>query len=117
MEIVSSRYRVPTLERGNTIPNLRSPAMQRRNMSLYRGSKMCRKQVTLGNASVHTKMGVFIPPSNDEEEACRSRVSQFARSAAAEGNRVWINVPMRIFVGVFCGVGRRTGDRHVGQTG
>jgi hypothetical protein len=84
MESVSSRYRLPTLERGNTIPNFLSPAIQRRNMSLYLGSKMWRKQVTLGNASVHTKIGVSMP----EDEACRSDVSQFARSVAAVGKRV-----------------------------
>ena len=69
--------------------------------------------MTEGNANVHTKTGV----SNPEEEECRSDVSEAARSAAAAENTVRIKVSIRILVGVFCGVGRRTGDRHVGHTG
>ena len=106
-------YRFPTLDRGNTIPNRRSPAMHRRNIRRYRGSKICKKHVTEGKANVHTKIGVSVP----EEEECRSDVSEAARSATASGNTVRIKVSMRRFVGVFCGVGRSTGDRHVGHTG
>lgn len=61
-------------------------------------------------------MGVSTTPL--EEQECRSAVSsQEARSAAAVGKTVRISVSMRVLVGVLEGVGRRTGDRQVGQTG
>jgi len=79
------------------MPKRRSPAMHRRNINRYRGSKICRKQVTLGRARVHTKIGVLIP----EDLECLSDVSEAARSAAAAGKRVWMSLSRRILVGEF----------------
>ena len=58
-------------------------------------------------------MGRLSPP----DEACDWDVSTKDRSCVAAGKRVWMRVSKRVFVGEFCGVGRRTGERHVGQTG